>query len=106
MTKLVSPRDIGKAFAFYGLMQASAPLIFTPLTSFIYREASKVYPNFGPENSFMRGLVGGLWLSPLIVFLAIAILLAIGAFYARREKKDETYLGDKKNLSEGLIPDQ
>ena len=58
MTKLVSPRDIGKpvdpttldsvyvwtgkAFAFFGLMQSSAPLILTPLTSFIYREASKV----------------------------------------------------------------
>ena len=58
MTKLVSPGDIGKpgsicnfenlfsppgkAFAFYGLCQASAPLILSPLTSFIYREASKV----------------------------------------------------------------
>ena len=32
----------GKAFAFFGLCQAAAPLIFTPIASFIYREASEV----------------------------------------------------------------
>ena len=81
-----------------------------------------MYPNFGPENSFVRGVVGGLWLSPLLTFLAVATLATL-AFYVRqapttltsssqkvskfrREKKDETNLGNEKNPSEDIIPDQ
>ena len=44
MTKLVSPSDVGKAFAFFGLFQAVSPLVSTPIISVIYREASKVMP--------------------------------------------------------------
>ena len=76
MTKLVSPGDIGKpgsicnfenlfsppgkAFAFYGLCQASAPLILSPLTSFIYREASKViFDGEDDTNDSLRDDDGG-----------------------------------------------
>ena len=71
----------------------------------------QVYPNFGPENSFVRGLVGGVWLAPLIAFLAVATL-ATATFYVRqapmilmsssqqvselrREKRDESSLSDQ-----------
>ena len=83
---------------------------------------AQVYPNFGPENSFVRGLVGGLWLSPLLTFLGVASL-ATGILFVRqapttltscsqqvskfrREKKDGTNLGDQKNPPDDINPDQ
>ena len=43
---------------------------------------TQVYPDLGPENSFVRGLVGGLWLAPLLLFLTLATLAAL-VFYVR-----------------------
>ena len=42
----------------------------------------QVYPNFGPDKSFLRGLIGGVWLLPLVVFL-VAATLATLVFYLR-----------------------
>ena len=42
MSKLVAPTDVGKAFAFFGLFQAIAPLLATPLVAVIYTWSSKV----------------------------------------------------------------
>ena len=42
MSKLVAPTDMGKAFAFFGLFQAIAPLLATPVVGVIYTWSSKV----------------------------------------------------------------
>ena len=42
----------------------------------------QVYPNFGPDKSFLRGLIGGVWLLPLVAFL-VAATLATLVFYLR-----------------------
>ena len=42
MSKLVAPTDVGKAFAFFGLFQAIAPLLATPVVGVIYTWSSKV----------------------------------------------------------------
>ena len=42
----------------------------------------QVYPNFGPDKSFLRGFIGGVWLLPLVVFL-VAATLATLVFYLR-----------------------
>ena len=42
----------------------------------------QVYPNFGSDKSFLRGLIRGVWLLPLVVFL-VAATLATLVFYLR-----------------------
>ena len=42
----------------------------------------QVYPNFGPDKSLLRGLIGGVWLLPLVVFLVAATLASL-VFYLR-----------------------
>ena len=47
-------------------------------------QSRKVYPNFGDDESFLRGLVGGAWMGPFVVFLIGALLAAVLAYIRQR----------------------
>ena len=47
-------------------------------------QSRKVYPNFGDDESFLRGLVGGAWMLPFVVFLIGALLAAVLAYIRQR----------------------
>ena len=50
---------------------------------------SQEYPGYTDSSGWVRGLVGGAWLSPIILLLLISTLITLGLYVSDRQRKKQ-----------------